>query len=434
MKHTIVNHGFVEPLIITVGSKAQYLGGKLPREVILEDGQYDDYLPVDEIQTRNGIDPCNCTSEGWDNQHAIYFKRKFNLIYDFSARDNGIKAGTRPPGNDPHVVYETARNNGVAEEHLLPFSDDIDTIEKYYSYGSKQIQAECIENASEILDGFEFFHEWLWEDKRIAVKDKQRLLMEYLRYSPVAVSVRAWEKKGEYYAKERLAQDTHWCVVYGYKEGKYWKVLDSYPPFKKKLAWDYDFGYAKRVYVTRREQTKEAKINWRQLLLIDRLLELISRLKYGALGALTSPTPIQDAIARFADKVRLIILPPKPKYRWDGPLHVRHSVRLICDEEGLSLEAKNIITACIQQESQFNPKAIGKPNKDGTIDYGLCQYNNGRNKKGVPYWIGPGADFASVEEVLNDPEKNVRVMIREYKAGHIKWWASYSTGAYKKYL
>lgn len=150
----------------------------------------------------------------------------------------------------------------------------------------------------------------------------------------------------------------------------------------------------------------------------------------------------QEISARLKEAERLIreasiiiqSIKDMGKLKWDTPANVRHSVRVMCDEAGLSLAAKNIITACIQQESQFNTKAIGQPNRNGTIDYGLCQYNNGRNARGVPYWIGPGADFASIEEVLNDPEKNVRVMIREYKKGNIRYWSSYSTGAYKKWL
>jgi Transglycosylase SLT domain len=123
-----------------------------------------------------------------------------------------------------------------------------------------------------------------------------------------------------------------------------------------------------------------------------------------------------------------------PKYQWDTTLHARHSTRVICDEEGLTWDEKNIITACIMQESQFNPRAIGRINSDGTQDFGLCQYNNGMNRHGVPYWIGKGAAFESVDEVLDDPEKNVRIMIATMKAGHIGWWASYSTGAYRKWL
>lgn len=111
------------------------------------------------------------------------------------------------------------------------------------------------------------------------------------------------------------------------------------------------------------------------------------------------------------------------------------------DEMGLTgvvdkptgLMAKDLLCMCIKQESGWNPKAIGKPNKNGTQDFGLCQYNNGHNAKGVPLWIGKGAVFKDTNEVLNDPEKNVRIMVKTYLAGHLNWWASYSTGAYRKW-
>lgn len=126
-------------------------------------------------------------------------------------------------------------------------------------------------------------------------------------------------------------------------------------------------------------------------------------------------------------------VPETPKYLWDTPQHAYHSTRLICDEMNLSVAEKNLICSCIYQESEFHKGAIGKPNHDGTIDYGLCQYNNG-TLRGIPLWIGPGAAFRDINEVLSDPEKGVRIMIKTYQAGHLNWWASYSTGANKKWL
>lgn len=131
---------------------------------------------------------------------------------------------------------------------------------------------------------------------------------------------------------------------------------------------------------------------------------------------------------------QIISLMKKEKYLWDNPENVRHSCRVIMDEYGLKWAEKDLLCACIQQESGFNPKAKGKLNKNGTQDFGLCQYNNGKNGQGIPYWIGQGADFKDVDEVLNSPEKNVRIMIREYRKGNLKWWSSYSTGAYLKYM
>ena len=131
----------------------------------------------------------------------------------------------------------------------------------------------------------------------------------------------------------------------------------------------------------------------------------------------------------------LIPKPPVPSVLlWDNPVNCRHSVRVMCDNAGLSHYDKEVITACIKQESNFNPKAVGTPNSNGTIDYGICQFNDGHNANGVPLWIGPGARFASIDEVLNNPEKCVAEMIAQYKLGHIIWWSSYSTKAYLKFM
>ncbi len=127
----------------------------------------------------------------------------------------------------------------------------------------------------------------------------------------------------------------------------------------------------------------------------------------------------------------IVIKPATPEpYKWDTTANSRHSVRVICDEMGLTLTEKNIITACIQQESNFNNKAIGRNMKDGKLlstDWGLVQIND--------YWhVGPGKRWASVAQIINNPDKAVKWMIQMYKQGQLKMWVSYSSGAYKKFL
>src|ERR1035437_4232520 len=57
--------------------------------------------------------------------------------------------------------------------------------------------------------------------------------------------------------------------------------------------------------------------------------------------------------------------------------HAYHSVRVLCDELGATLDQKNKICGMVYQESRFLKGAIGKPNQNGTIDYGIAQFNNG---------------------------------------------------------
>jgi hypothetical protein len=122
--------------------------------------------------------------------------------------------------------------------------------------------------------------------------------------------------------------------------------------------------------------------------------------------------------------------PVVEQYKWDTTANSRHSVRLICDEMGLTLAEKNLICACIQQESNFNNKAIGRNMKDGKVlstDWGIVQIND--------YWhVGPGKKWSSVQQILDNPDKAVKWMIQMYKQGLLKLWVSYTSGAYKKYL
>lgn len=114
----------------------------------------------------------------------------------------------------------------------------------------------------------------------------------------------------------------------------------------------------------------------------------------------------------------------------------RHSVRVLCDDMGLTVPEKNIIAACVMQESKFmnlNPDGSPVTHKNmvgsrlASTDIGIVQCND--------YWhIGAKKDFPSVEYVVDNPEVMVRWMIQCYKDGRLNLWSSYSTGAYKQWL
>ncbi len=116
---------------------------------------------------------------------------------------------------------------------------------------------------------------------------------------------------------------------------------------------------------------------------------------------------------------------------WSKPSQVYHATRILCDEAGLTVDEKNLICACIYQESQFHNSATNhNKNAQGvtlSTDWGLCQIND-------HYHIGAHKDFPSVDYVLQNPDKVVQWMISMYKHGLLKQWVSYSSGAYKKWL
>jgi len=120
------------------------------------------------------------------------------------------------------------------------------------------------------------------------------------------------------------------------------------------------------------------------------------------------------------------VLPPK--YDWSTPDTVRQSIRVICDEEGLTVKQKNNLSATVHCESGY--KNLIHPNmvngKVSTTDFGYFMIND--------WWhIGPGKDFPSTDYVMNNPEVVCRWMCRQWKAGNAKAWVCFSKGLYLNY-
>lgn len=139
---------------------------------------------------------------------------------------------------------------------------------------------------------------------------------------------------------------------------------------------------------------------------------------------LPQPVPIQEPKSDYQEVKEAITM--KPKYIWDTPEEARHSVRVICDEEGLSVQDKNDLCATVGAESGWKPGAIGKPNKDGSRDYGIIQLND-------KYWIGKVKLFPTTDFVLENPEICIRWMCGNW-VEHKKWWYGFTNGSYKKFL
>lgn len=135
---------------------------------------------------------------------------------------------------------------------------------------------------------------------------------------------------------------------------------------------------------------------------------------------IATPAPIPAAVD-----------PDSIVYPWDTPAHMFHNTRVLADLAGLSVDDKNVLSACIYQESQFNNGAINH-NRDSagkilSTDWGLCQIND-------YYHIGEGKDFPTVQYVLENPDKVVAWMIAQQQHGGLKQWVSYTSGAYKAWL
>ena len=118
--------------------------------------------------------------------------------------------------------------------------------------------------------------------------------------------------------------------------------------------------------------------------------------------------------------------PPLPKYQWDTLANIKHSVRVICDEEGLTLEEKNTLFTTIWAESGFKLDAKNENKINGKVvstDWGICQWNDYYHGKEI-----------SPKEAVENPEKAVRLMCAYWKRGQRNLWIAYKNGSYLRYL
>ena len=241
-EETQKGHGFIKEKI---EDDNYVLGGlELPTEVLQPSGQWDDCLPNIELQRRNGLETMNCTVYGTLNAIEMLIRRLFSEFKDYSERYVGVIAKTTPYGNSPHKVAEIIRKaSGLIDEELLPFSQDIRYWEQYYH--PNPMESFYIDKGKEWLRRYDFGHEWVFKQGE---SGKPQKIKEALKYSPVAVSLHLRILKDGLYQKGEL-EDNHWVVLYGYKENEYWKVFDHYDNVFKRIAWDFDFEFAKRYHL-----------------------------------------------------------------------------------------------------------------------------------------------------------------------------------------
>lgn len=227
----------------------------VPREVLIESGHgWGAYLPLGETQFKNGVDPSSCPAGGLLNMVEAVGKLKYGKSFqnDLSERYLSIMSGMDGHGGNPHLVAEVMRTGcGAIPEAFLPFNDPIDTLAKYFSPNPMKYSLFII--GLHWLKKYEFGHDWVFNGGPIS--EKQRLIKESLKYSPVGVAGYAWSlhADGKYYND---GPAIHWFEVYDYVEGDHWLAFDTYfdgtGSCVKKLDWNYNFAYAKRCYLNRR--------------------------------------------------------------------------------------------------------------------------------------------------------------------------------------
>tara|TARA_R110000868_G_scaffold75379_4_gene217565 strand:+ start:157 stop:987 length:831 start_codon:yes stop_codon:yes gene_type:complete len=246
-----MNYGFIKP---TIEAKQYVLGNvNVPFKVLKEDGDWRDNMrPVKEIQFNDKFDTYNCTSYNTLNQIEQYMYVAFKETVNYSDRWLGIIAGTKPPGNDPHIVYEAIRKYGLIPEDMLPYSDDLTSVDEYYSFKGADMEA-CYAEGRKWLEKYDFMHEWCFDPQgNIPNDEKVNNIKASLKASPVSFAVFAWveDSRGVYI---RLGGDVHWTSCMCYDDLQ--RVFDSYDPVEKPV--DQEIFYAKRIHIEKK--TMESK-------------------------------------------------------------------------------------------------------------------------------------------------------------------------------
>lgn len=211
-------------------------------------GQWDLFLPPDEFQAQY-VETMSCTIFALLKCVGILERRFYSDNTDWSERWLSWKAGTTINGNDPNTAGETLRKSGTVYQADWPYTADINTWAKYFATPPYDLMTQA---QAKFKAKYNFGHQWIGTDPES--------MMKALKRSPLTVGVYAWEmdENGLYY-RPKGARSGHDTCIYGYEEGKYWKCEDSYPPYQKRLRWDFGFDMGKEYTL---DKQVVGKSNW----------------------------------------------------------------------------------------------------------------------------------------------------------------------------
>ncbi|MGF6428228.1 hypothetical protein [Bradyrhizobium elkanii] len=340
---------------------------------------------------------------------------------DFSDRFISIRSGTTRQGNSLKAPLEAIRK-GLIPKPMLPAGANL-TFDEYQNPAVITKQMEDL--ATEFARRFKINYE------QVFAAD----FLTYLVQDELNVVLFAWPApvNGIYPRVENPFD--HAIKLIKPDFFAFDNYLDFSGGFVKQLARDYKFmEYGYRVILTAEtddpvlaeKQSVLAQIMY--ILSLQWLLAVLRQKQTAADTPAIPPKPAQDAL-NPAQPAPIPVPAPTPvpalKYDWSTPEAARHSVRLIADEEGLTVQQKNDMCRTIHCESGFKTTIVHPNLYNGKVvstDYGICQWNDKYH----------GAEI-SPDDALHNPEKAVRLMCAYVKRGQLNLWVCYAHGLYKQY-
>lgn len=207
------------------------------RVVIRESGDYRDVLPEFEMQVGTYFDTMACVTFSALNCIETIAKVK-GITINRSDRFTAKMSGTTKSGNYLSKVAESiATQHGTVEEENWPYPRTQRTPIFEWEDFYKAIPEELVMEGRRSLKRFKVQHEWVPTSK----------VREYLKYSPLQVTVQSFREKnadGFYINRPANTAYSH-AVELVYAGDEYCEIYDHYDNKHKRLAPDYKFGTAK---------------------------------------------------------------------------------------------------------------------------------------------------------------------------------------------
>lgn len=197
--------------------------------VLFEDGDGSAFMPEGEVQKKGSFDALACVTHAFQNHIQGVQIRKFNEKDNRSERFTAKMSGTTKEGNSASNVINSIRKDMTVAEERWPFADGM-TWDQFYS----PIPSDIIQEA---LRWGKSIRHW-----PIDMRNDTLVWEAHKRFGTIVVAGLAWYLRNGVYHSPIRGVYGHMFVKAKYtRPGEFHKAFDSYEPFFKELAVDYDF-------------------------------------------------------------------------------------------------------------------------------------------------------------------------------------------------
>lgn len=236
-----------------------YLSGKIEKRELIQGGNWKLFRSKGELQRRNDRDKMACVTFSACNVIETYINyllvleenektknrednvldafRMFGLIKNgecnISDRYIAKLSNTTYRGNSQKNVAHAIRHFGLVCEQDYPY---VSGWNEYY----KTVPTEIVNRGKELLDYIEFNYEWV----------NPVLFNKMLTYAPIQTSVFAWGRQANGIYTYTPNRRNHATVTDNYALEQYRGINDSYIPFDKKVAWNFNLGWGMQFTIT----------------------------------------------------------------------------------------------------------------------------------------------------------------------------------------